>query len=429
MKTMDERRISRMSFVWNAIYSGFNALQSAFILFAVSRTKELNEVGIITIGFTLATLFMIIARYGIRYYQATDLEENYCFTDYFYARLLTVAGAMTASFIYIGTFVVMGNYSLYKGIIVAEIVTLKLVDAFEDVYVGRFQQLGRLDVGARIASIRIVASTSVIFIMIFFSRNLTIALLAGIISSAITDIILIYLEKRCSDLSLYSPRFREITGLLLSTLSLCVGMVLHNYIGNAPKFLVDWYLSDSIQAISGFIMMPMFIITVLNSFLMQPTVKSLGEAWNRGDNTEMRKMMIRHAFLIMGLAIIVLLIGLFWGLPLLSWMYQVNLRDYKMEFVFIMVGGVIYTLSSYLIVALTAMRRQRWIVGGCFATIVVYLSLGRVFVRNKELMGASYIYILANIILLGIFLFGMLVDKGGNSKNAGNAYIGGNTVL
>ena len=404
---MSEKRIAYMSFIWNAIYAGFNAVQSSVILLAIARNKELSEAGIITIGFTVATLIMIIARYGIRNYQVTDAKEEYSFSDYFYVRIITVGGSLALALIYLFGMLAVGRYSSYRALVGFGIIILKLVDAFEGLYVGRFQQKGRLDVGAKIATVRIIASTAVIFCLTWFVESVPVCFFAGIIVSVLIDLLLIPRGRKYADLSVRKEIGARIKPLLITALPLCIGTALHNYIGNAPKYLVDFFLTDEIQAISGYIMMPMFVITVLNAFLMQPTVKSLGDAWHSGDKQKLKKMITRHIVLISVAAIGVLILGIFVGLPLLSWMYKVALVQYRTEFILIMIGGTIYTISAYAIVLLTAMRRQKWIVIGCLISVATYTLFGKLAVGTGGLAGAATIYIVSNVVLLSLFVFGM----------------------
>lgn len=405
---MERKKIARKSFIWNAMYAGFNALQSSVILFAIARKNEnLNEAGIITIGFTIASLVMIIARFGIRNYQVTDSQEEYDFSDYFFLRILTVFGALIIAIFYLFAMVYLNRYSLYKCLVVFEIVVLKLVDAFEGVYVGRLQQKGRLDIGARIAAVRIVLSTMAIFAMVWVVNNSLLCFLGGIVISLLTDLLMIPGSSRYAGFSVGLANRKRIFQLLHTAIPLCAGAALHNYIGNGPKYLVDYFLSDEMQAISGYIMMPMFVITVLNSFLMQPTVKSLGDAWNSSDMKKMCMIITRHIQFISLASVCVLILGLLVGLPLLSWAYQVNLNGYKGVFILIMIGGTVYTLSSYAMVILTAMRQQKWIVYGCMVSVLVYLCLGKVFVENSGLFGAACLYIIANVALLAVFCLGM----------------------
>lgn len=400
----NQKRIAYMSFLWNALYAGLNAIQSAVILFAVSRTQELSEAGIITFGFTLASLAMIIGRYGIRNFQVTDTHEEYSFSDYFFVRVITVVVTFLLFLLFLISMLLTEKYTLHKGCIILELIALKMVDAFEGLYVGRLQQKGRLDIGARIAAIRLGCSTAVVFVLLWFVDNIPVCLAMGIIVSIALDCVLLPGKKQYASFSVATIDKRKVKRLLMITLPLCIGTALHNYIGNAPKYLVDFFMSDEMQAISGYVMMPMFVITLLNTFLMQPTVKKLGDAWDAGDRACLKKMFFRHICMLMSASVIVLVVGVFIGLPVLSQVYKVELGGYQLEFGELMIGGTLYTLSAYFIVLLTTMRKQIWIIAGCIASVITYILLGKSMVDSEGFTGASVLYIIANVVMLVVFL-------------------------
>ena len=399
----ENRRISYLSFFWNAMHAGLSAVQSAIILFAVSRTKGMSEAGIITIGFTLATLAMILARYGIRNYQVTDVNEEYTFSDYYYVRIISTAGTLLAFVLFLSVMVVSGKYTVYKGCVLLELIILKIIDAFEGLYVGRLQQKGRLDIGARTATIRLACSTLVVFLLLWFIKSIPLCLLAGIIVSLAADLIILPKESRYASFRIERISKANVRKLLLIAFPLCLGTALYNYIGNAPKYLIDLFMSDEMQAISGYVMMPMFVITVLNTFIMQPVIKTMGDAWNQKDRFRLRRMILRHVLIVMAASFVVLILGIWIGLPLLSWLYNAELTKYHAEFCELMVGGSLYILSSYLIVLLTTMRNQKWIIVGCGISILTYILLGKRMVESGGFTGASVLYIISNAIMLLAF--------------------------
>lgn len=414
------KQIARAGFFWNATSAGLDAIQSAVILLAISRTHDIATAGIIAFGFAVANLVTIIARYGIRNYQVTDSKETFRFQEYLLCRGVTTGGGLVLALVYLALMVFSGRYSPDKGLIILEIVFLKATGALEDVFIGRLQQLGRLDIGARIATFRLIASTTVIFSSLWVIPSLHVCLLLGIASEIVLDILLVGAARKTGGFTLAQPDFRRMTGLLWVGIPLCLGMALHNYVGNAPKYLVDLYLTDDMQAVCGYVMMPMFVLVVLSVFVMQPAVKGLGDAWN-GNPCRFLGKAIRHMSIISVLSVAVLGAGLAIGLPLLSALYKVDLLPYRKEFLLLMTGGGLYTLSSYMIVLLTTMRRQMGIVWGCFAALLVYLALGQLMTGRNGFTGACTLYILANAAMLAVFLVTGLKDfpiRHGNMKTA-----------
>lgn len=402
-RQVEQKRIARAGFFWNAASAGLDAIQSAVILLAISRTRDMATAGIVTFGFAVATLVTIIARYGIRNYQVTDSREAFRFQDYLLCRVATTGGSLLLALAYLALMVFGGRYSSDKGLVILEIVALKATGALEDVFVGRLQQLGRLDIGARISTFRLATSTSVIFFSLWVFRSLHVCLLLGIASEIVLDALLVGAAWKAGGFTLAKPDFRKAWGLLWVGIPLCLGTALHNYVGNAPKYLVDLYLTDDMQAVCGYVMMPMFVLVVLSFFVMQPAVKGLGDAWNT-DISRFWGKAIRHMSIISLLSVVVLGAGLAIGLPLLSSLYKVDLSPYRKEFLILMAGGGLYTLSSYMIVLLTTMRRQIGIVWGCLAALLVYLVLGQWMTRSDGFTGACALYIFANAAMLAVFL-------------------------
>ena len=405
-----QKRIARAGFFWNAVYAGLNSVQSAILLFAIARRYDITVAGIISIGFAIGTLAAIMARYGIRNFQVTDVHEEYRFPDYFLSRIISISGTLLVTAGYLAFMTFSGRYSPEKGLIILEIILLKIEGTFEEVYVGRLQQKGRLDIGARIAAFRLGGSTLVIFAAIWVIPSLPVCLLLGIITEILLDIVLLPTCRRYADFSILPLNKKAAGNLLKVGVPLCVGTALYNYAGNAPKYLVDIYLTDQMQAICGYVMMPMFVLSILNTFVMQPAVKGLGDAWNT-NRVIFRKKVIRHIVLISALSVVVLCAGLVIGLPLLSVLYKTDLRSYKREFLALMAGGGLYTISAYLIVLLTTMRRQAGIVWGCAAAALVYLILGGQMIQETGFIGACRIYIMANAVMTGIYLLFLKTGK------------------
>lgn len=397
------KKIGRAGFFWNAVYAGLNAVQTALILFAVSRRYDLSVAGMLTIGSAMGNLAAITSRYGLRNYQVTDVFEHFRFSDYFLNRIISTAGTAVIAAGFLAVMTVSGRYTPDKSLMILEMIILRIEGAFEEVYVGRLQQKGRLDVGSRIASLRLGGSTLVIFAAIWVLPDLSMCLLLGIATGILLDLLLIPPAKKHADFDLLPLNRKSAGELLKAGFPLCAGLVLYNYAGNAPKYLVDWYLTDELQAVCGYVMMPMFVLSILNFLVLQPVVKELGDTWNT-DRIRFRQKVIRHILVITGMTAVVIGTGLFAGLPILSGLYMIDLQPYRKQFLILMTGGAVYAVSSYLILLLTTMRRQNGVIWGCGAAVLVYLGLGEVMSRKAGFTGTCWLYIIANLVMACMFL-------------------------
>ena len=81
-------RTSR-DYIWNSI--GVGAWGCVFPVLTVIATQLVGaeQAGMFSMAFVTATLLMIIANFGVRTYQISDLEEKHSFTDYQIHRWIT----------------------------------------------------------------------------------------------------------------------------------------------------------------------------------------------------------------------------------------------------------------------------------------------------------------------------------------------------
>ena len=85
---LDDHNIERDSYVWNMIGSMLMAFQSVIMLMILTRVLGLKEAGIFTIAYANANLFLTIGKYGMRYFQISDVKRQFTFAEYRMSRLL-----------------------------------------------------------------------------------------------------------------------------------------------------------------------------------------------------------------------------------------------------------------------------------------------------------------------------------------------------
>lgn len=403
----------RSSVLWNAVGGMMNAGQAAIILIFISYKLGLTVAGIVTIAYAIANVFLSISKYGIRNYQVTDIKNAFSFGDYFYSRCFTTAAAIILFLCYLAYTIKFGEYSPEKVRILFEITILKLIDAFEDVYIGRYQQVGRFDIGAKILAIRMTLSTAVISIFVLCGIGIEISLLSGILLSIILDIYLIRRTFAATQAAIIQVDAVRVKQLLKSCMPLCIGTTLSIYIGNIPKYMIDVYMNEEIQAIFGYIMMPVFVIMLFSQFIYQPMVKGLGDLWNSKNYHGFKRSVIKQCLIVAVLAFTITVGSLLLGLPILSLLYNVDLGVYKSEFFILLLGGGFYALAYYLNVPITTIRMQKYIAYGYALATVLSIIFGRQVVLSKGMMGAGILYLSINAFLaiVCILILAMGISK------------------
>ena len=147
--------IRRSSFIWNLLSAAVNSFQTMLLLVFITRFGTDADSAAFVMAYAAGNLLFNIGKYGVRHFQVTDSTEQYSFRDYISARFVSLAVMAAAVVLFILTGIVSRGYTFVKAAVVLLICLYKGIEAAEDVFHGRMQQQGRLDIAGRILFIRI----------------------------------------------------------------------------------------------------------------------------------------------------------------------------------------------------------------------------------------------------------------------------------
>lgn len=390
---LSDKNIERDSYIWNMIGSMLNAFQSVIMLMILTRVLGLVDAGIFTIAYANANLFLNIGKYGMRYFQVSDVNKQFSFQEYLSSRIISCFLMIIVSVLYTLYSAYSGSYTLNKTSIIIWMCLFKVVDAMEDVYHGMYQAQGRLDVASRIMSLRMLITIILFSVCLFVFRDQLIAL---VISTIITAVLaFVFIKMTYPSFKITSSEFSKNKVLLLLRLCfpLFIGAFLSFYIGNAPKYAIDSMLSDELQACYGFIAMPVFVIGLLNSFIFNPMLQRISILWKDGKIKRFIKEVLIQVIIVFVITLICIIGAYLIGVPVLSWLYNTNLSDYKSELLILLLGGGFLGLSGLLNAVITIIRCQKSLMFGYIIISVLALLFSNSVVGTYGIMGASVLYV------------------------------------
>jgi len=393
-----EETALRQGILWNMISSGIYSFQSALLLLAVTRIGGLTAAGVFSISYSVSQMFASVGSFSMRNYHVSDTKKRFLFPTYFSSRCVTVAVM----------FIACGGYALLQGFRGEKLAALLLlsayrgIDGLEDVFSGEYQRHGRLDIAEKIQAIRIFTA-SVMFVLVYFlTKSIAGAALAMLLTSAA-----IFLAGAGT----FAPKFRlqrrwcgnGIKELLIACFPVCAGAFLYNYLVNSPKYAIDKLLSEEMQAVFNILFMPVFVTAMLSEFVFKPLLYPMGEAWNNGERKRFVKMVLRQVGVIVGLAAAVVLGGSFLGLPVLSFVYGVELERYRSLFTLLLAFGGIAAMDAFGSAVLTVMRRQGFILAAYGTAFLLDLLLMERIVARFRLMGAGLVYGMVMSVIMVVY--------------------------
>ena len=402
--------VTRSTYLWNGVNAGLSAALCPLILMVVTRTNGVDDAGVFSIAFAVAALMLFVGQYGLRRFQSSDLNEKYSFPEYNGMRFLTCAIMLIACGAYCFYGAIFRDYSPEKFTVIYLICALKLIQAYADVIHGHVQQKGRLDVAAKASAARFAAEMISCCLALVLTRDLVVSsIICLLVSLAVLLLTTINASRDYCDTLRPSMSFSAFRGLLTDGFPIFISLFLNMYISNAPKYAIDNYLNDEIQAYFNYIFMPAFVIQLIAYFIFNPILATYAKLWlseRKEDLMKLRKLIGRQCVILAGLTALAVAVALTIGIPVLSFLFGVDLGDYVAELVVLMIGGGMMAYGVFFSTVITIVRKQNYLIISYGIVFVLSKLLAGYFVKNQGIMGASVLYtVLMGMlaVMLGVF--------------------------
>ena len=325
----------------------------------ITRIGGLYAAGVFSIAFATGNLLLNLGNYGVRNYQISDVRERCAFRDYLWHRVCTASLMIAAAAAYFVYCLTVKDYAPYKAQVVLAMCLLKTVDVAEEVFDGRLQQRGRLDLAGKIITARLAVTIAVMVTVLAATGDLLAAVLAAAGGAALTSGLCLWGVRRQLAFSFGRFRTDRVGRIFAACFPVCAANFLSFYLTNSPKYAIDSLMDETAQAQYNFVAMPVFVIGLLNLFLYQPILVRMTLTWNERDRNGFFRLFARILAGLAAIAAAVLAVGWLWGIPVLSALYATDLAALRGELMMLLLGGAVLAYDGFLCAVLTITRSQR----------------------------------------------------------------------
>ena len=390
---MEKNNSKSSAYLWNTVSSMLNAGASAILLLVVNRACGTIVAGDFTLAFSIAQLMVTIGYFELRSYQVTDITDRHTQSEYFTFKVLSCVAMLFISVIY----VFINGYSFVRMELILALCVFKMLDAYEEFFVTVLQRYNRLGTGAKISSIRQFISLVVFAVLVILFKDVVFAV--GVCVAVSVFIIYFGLQRNVNrqyHISLHFD-FAAIKEILFECLPLFIGSYLILYVGNAPKYAIDQYMSESYQTYYAILFMPSFVINLLSGFVFKPLLTDMSTYYYT-DKEKYKHIIQKIGIALTGIFVFVLLAALWLGIPVLNWLYDVQLDAYQFEFILMIIGGALSALGVIISYMITIMRCQKWLMVSYIVTAAAAYLLSPLLVSKAGIRGASIGFLLFSAI-------------------------------
>lgn len=376
MEKAEEKKDFLKNFIWNSLGTGINSFNSLFFLIIVTRVNGTEAAGIFSLGYATACILYTLAMYSGRLCQVTDVEGKIKDKDYIVTRLVTCLLMCLGAAI----FLIIKRYSLFKTSIFVLLAIYRGIEAFADVLYGVMQKNGFLYKCGKSLAGKGFVGIALFLIVDLLTKNLDYACLSIIVINLIILFVYDYLIVTKNLIEEPKCLKENVISILKNEFFVFANSFAGIYILNAPKYAIDGYLSEDMQAIYGYIMMPATVMTLFTQFIVMPFLGKMKVMFEEKRIDDLKSTAFKIKLVVIAFGLFAVLAAFLLGPEVLSILYGLDLKGYRINLCIIIGSYIFYALSYVDLVTLTTIRHT-------FVQFVIYvISMVVAFIGSNVLV-------------------------------------------
>ena len=367
-------------FIWNTLGTGLNSFNSLFFLIIVTRINGINDAGIFSIAYSTALILYTIGLYSGRLCQVTDTENKIKDKDYILNRAITCLLMIVLG----AGFLVIKQYPTYKTMVFILLCIFKATEAFAEIIYGIMQKQDLLYRVGQSLTIKSLVGIIAFLLVDLLTHNLILACLSMIIINIVTIIVFdfILISKGLIDTT-SKVNLSNVWAIFKSEFFVFANSFLGIYVLNAPKYAIDNYLTEELQAVYGYIVMPGTVMVLFAQFVVLPFLNKLKELYAAKDFENFKAIIRKIRLCVVAFGIFAVLAAYLLGPEVLGLIYGENLKAYRIDLSLIIGSYIFYSISYVNLVVLTTMRTT-------FAQFVVYIITALIALIGSNVLVQAY---------------------------------------
>lgn len=389
----------KKNILYNSIGSFTNMFCQWVITVIVIRLSGEAASGVLALAMSFGSLFLIIAAFGIKTYQISDVQEKYSDQEYIASKIVTCVIGLIAMFIWIG----VSSYYVEEKTAAILYVLYMVIYSYADVLYGIQQRKWRLDVAGKSMCIRSVMTLICFCIVLYITKNINITLICMIFISLL--VLLVFDFPKTSHLSSIKPHMssRIFKGIMLECFPLAAYALLNTLVLTVPKLFLREFHGQEFLGIYNPIMSPITVIAVVAGFLINPMITVFASHLHIGDLRNLFKDFMKCILLLLVL-LVVSLVGVYiFGDLILNILIGSGKSVYSYLLPPMVIVSILTSLAILAANLCVVLRDITGLIISGVAGFLVAMGTSYIFVKEYDMIGTCYALIIALSVQIIIF--------------------------
>ncbi|WP_430790435.1 oligosaccharide flippase family protein [Virgibacillus flavescens] len=413
----------RKNFSWTIVGNLVAAICKWGILVVLAKFSSPKLLGQFTLAYAIAAPIFMFMNLQLRAIQATDVKNQYKFSDYFKLRTISnTFGFAMLSFILL----LILNYDTETVIIILVVGVIKLFESISDVFYGQMQKKERMDLVSKSMMFREISGLFTFAIILIITNSLLYSLIGF---SVVFLLVVIYYDffaslkleslnkqytyKKYIVLLLTKWDILTIKKIFLLALPLGCGVFIGSLVTNIPRYLVDHFLGK--QSLGYFAAIGYFAIgfSTLFNAIGQATRPRLSKYFENNFNLY-KNLLIKIILLSGSFGLAFFLFSLLFGKGMLSFVYSTSYSQYWSTLIWISIAVFFLSINSILQIAIQSARIFNVQIYISIISLVTVTIAGFFLIPKYGIEGGGFtllVYSIINTLTTTLFFFKFVYSK------------------
>lgn len=391
----------KKDYIWNSIGSFLQSAISPILLIVITRLNGVGDSGLFSFAMSLSVVFWAISLWGGRTYQVSDVKKEFSSGDYIVVRFISSLIVAVFSI----SFCILSGYDLIKTELIMVLVSFKILESIADSMYGVLQIHNRL----YIVGISLTMKSVFGFMLFTLVDILTKNIIYGALSIFLVNIaVVIFYDipwmKYVESVGLTKKNIMQAGKIMKKTAEVFVVVFLTMFSLNIPRYFLDKYHYDQIGYF-GIMAMPITLLTLFISFVLQPNVVNLSELLKKKKIKEFTKIVSKIDFITFTLGILFVVSSYLIGVWVLNTVFGIDINNFRIDLTIMVIGAVANAFVSIYVNLLIILRRFK----GQFYTLLVTNILAAVLsvylIDRLAMLGSVLVFMIISFLQAIILLF------------------------
>lgn len=391
----------KKDYIWNSIGSFLQSAISPILLIVITRLNGVGDSGLFSFAMSLSVVFWAISLWGGRTYQVSDVKKEFSSGDYIVVRFISSLIVAVFSI----SFCVLSGYDLIKTELIMVLVSFKILESIADSMYGVLQIHNRL----YIVGISLTMKSVFGFMLFTLVDILTKNIIYGALSIFLVNIaVVIFYDipwmKYVESVGLTKKNIMQAGKIMKKTAEVFVVVFLTMFSLNIPRYFLDKYHYDQIGYF-GIMAMPITLLTLFISFVLQPNVVNLSELLKKKKIKEFTKIVSKIDFITFTLGILFVVSSYLIGVWVLNTVFGIDINNFRIDLTIMVIGAVANAFVSIYVNLLIILRRFKGQFYTLLVTNILAVILSVYLIDRLAMLGSVLVFMIISFLQAAILLF------------------------